>query len=80
MAFLGSGERVMLVTDSWDDNRVSAAPQLNVRVSGGWIIAAAQHFTLQNIRAYIYIYVYIKSYWLLRLELLSHSTPSPHPS
>ena len=38
MAFLLSGERV---TDSWDDNRVSAAPQLNVRVSGGRIIAAA---------------------------------------
>ena len=53
MAFLVSGERVMLVTDSWDDNRVSASPQLNVMVSRGWIIAPAQHFTLQNIQAYI---------------------------
>ena len=69
MAFLLSGERV---TDSWDDKRVSAAPQLNVRVSGGWIIAAAQHFTLQNIQAYIYIYIISG---LLRLVLLSHSTP-----
>ena len=50
MAFLLSLERV---TDSWDDKGVSAAPQLNVRVSGGRIIAAAQHFTLQNIQAYI---------------------------
>ena len=71
MAFLLSGERV---TDSWDDNRVSAAPQLNVRVSRGWIIAAAQHFTLQNIQAYIYIYIMFMS-GLLRLVLLSHSTP-----
>ena len=38
MAFLLSGERV---TDSWDDKRVSAALQLNVRVSRGRIIAAA---------------------------------------
>ena len=73
MAFLLSGERVMLVTDSWDDNRVSAAPQLNVMVSRGWIIAPAQHFTLQNIQAYIYIYIISG---LLRLVLLSHSTPS----
>ena len=78
MAFLLSGERVMLVTDSWDDNRVSAAPQLNVMVSRGWIIAPAQHFTLQNIQAYIYIYIYIYIMFmsgLLRLVLLSHSTP-----
>ena len=33
MAFLVSGERV-IVTDSWDDNRVSASAQFNVRVSG----------------------------------------------
>ena len=43
MAFLLSLERV---TDSWDDNRVSAAPQLNVRVSSSASKSSIRRFVI----------------------------------